>query len=85
MKTILIKISLVILGILLISTIILDGYSAIIFIRLGDATSIFDKFNVVIRYNIFEKLYLGAYLMWANAILLVAGVGMIINTFLRKK
>ena len=85
MKTTLTKIALGILGILLISTMVLDGYAAILFIKLGDATSLFDKFSVVSQYNIFEKLYLGAYLMWANAVLLGAGVGMIINTFLRKK
>lgn len=85
MKTILTKIALIILGIFLISTMVLDGYAAILFIKLGDAKSLFGTLDVVTEYNIIEKLYLGAYLMWANVVLLGAGVGMIINTFLRKK
>lgn len=78
MKEILIKIALIILGILLVSTIILDGYMAIMFIKLGDA-SLFDTLEIVSEHDLFEKIYLGAYLVFTNMVLLSSGVGRILN------
>ena len=84
MKEILIKISLIIFGILLVSTIILDGYAALIFLKLGEATDIFDKLRVVSKYHLFERLYLGSYLMVTNMVLLGTGVFVLVKTFLKK-
>ena len=68
----------------MLSTIILDGYTAFLFIKMGDATSLFDKFSVATEYHIFERLSLGVYLMVANMILLGFGVGILVKTFLKK-
>ena len=84
MKTVLTKISQIILGILLVSTIILDGYAGFLFLQMGDTTDLFDKLRVATEYNIFEKLYLGAYLMAANMVLLVSGIVILVKTLLKK-
>ena len=84
MKAILSKTALIVLGILLVSTIALDGYMSIMFLKLGDA-SLFDTLEIVSQYDLFEKIYLGAYLVFTNMVLLASGLGVILYTFLRKK
>ena len=84
MKTNLIRIALIVLSILLVFIMVADTYIAIIFFKMADG-NLFEKLDVVNEYNLFEKFYLGAYLMIFTTILLASMLGLLIKVFILKK
>ena len=84
MKTNIIKIALIVLGVALIGMTACNAYIGLMFFKLSDG-NLFDKLDVVNQYNLFEKFYLGAYSAIFTSILLVLMFGLLIKTFLKNK
>jgi len=84
MKNNLIKIALIILSIFLVFMMIADTYIAVMFFKLADG-NLFETLDVVNKYNLFEKFYVGAYAMIFTTILLASMFFLLFKVFILKK
>lgn len=84
MKNILIKTSLAFLSFVVVIMIVCNSYMFLVTYKLSESVGLFDKIEVISKYNVFENLWIGASSLFLTIILLCTLFGFIIKDFVVK-
>ena len=85
MKTMIIRISLIFLSLMVIATMAVNSYVFIVSYKLSVTHGLFDKLEVIQKYNVFQNLGMCTWAMLISFILLGLMLTMVLRSFLIKK